>query len=110
MISPHLLHVVESFSTSNQLYRTVSAAKGCAFSLWKEYDPPIFVIETKNKEPRPSQWCHMILADGPVLESDLDDNSQGSRLVIIWWSEMEPDTSRVFSVVEWEKHAKNYFL
>lgn len=102
MISPHLLKVVESHSTSFQ--KSVAMAQAEANSMWG--DRPVFTIEPKDWKK--SKWCHMILAHGPILDSDLDDDPKGSELIVIWWSEMEPDTSRVLSAVDWEKHAKNY--
>lgn len=98
MVSPHLLRVVESYSTSHPSHRKVSAAKGAVQDIWG--DRPIFVIESKTKEPK---WCHIVLAKGPALNED----SKESELVIIWWSEMGPDTERVLSAIDWEKHAKN---
>lgn len=105
MISPHLLKVTESHSTSNHIYHKSGVAKSLATSLWGGNDTPIFMIESKIKTPK---WCHMILARGPVLESNLDDDPEGSELIIVWWSEMAPDTARVLSAIEWEKYAKNY--
>jgi hypothetical protein len=101
MISPHLLKVVESYSTS--LDKSIGMAQAIANSMWG--DRAAFTIEPKTKK---SKWCHMILARGPVLDTELDDDPEGSELIIIWWSEMEPDTSRVLTAVDWEKHAQNY--
>lgn len=101
MISPHLLKVVESFSSSHPDYRYASIAKLCPHNLLGWEDTPILVLESKNKEPK---WVHMIKARGPALSEEADH----SELVIIWWSEMGPDTERVLSAIDWEKHAKNY--
>lgn len=102
MVSPHLLHVVESYSTS--LYTKKNQADVIVNNRYGD-DRPRFIIESTNKKPK---WLHIVLAQGPILETDLDDDPKGSELVIVWWSEMEPDTSRVLSAVDWEKHAKNY--
>lgn len=95
MISPHLLKVVESFSTNGDTDR--EHAEDIARTLWIG-DRSVFFIETKNKEPK---WCHMVLARGPAL----NEGAEYSELVIIWWSEMGPDTERVLSAIDWEKHA-----
>jgi hypothetical protein len=100
MISPHLLKVVESFSTSQPDYQIAKIAKMIPSMVGWE-DKPIFVIETKNKNPK---WCHTVLAKGPAL----NDTDQGTELVIIWWSEFEPDTKRVLDAIDWEKHAKGF--
>lgn len=102
MVSPHLLKVRESFSTSHRDYQYASIAKLAPHNLLGWEDTPIYIIESKSKEPK---WCHMVLALGPVLG---DEEATGSELVIIWWSEMGPDTERVLSAIDWEKHAKNY--
>jgi len=103
MISPHLLKVIESFSTCDSGYNK-STATLAAKQLWADNNTPIFFLDPQKKNPT---WCHMVLARGPVLG---DDDAEYSELIIIWWSEMTPDTSRVLSIVDWEHHAKNVQL
>lgn len=103
MISPHLLKVVESFSAG---LKSLKMAQEVANQLWGER--PTFVIESQGKKPT---WCHMIMARGPAMQPEsetVSDDSIGSELVVIWWSEIEPETSRVLSAVDWDKHARNY--
>lgn len=100
MISPHLLKVMESFSSNHPDYQDDSMATAIADLLGWD-GRPIYVIPTDNKKPK---WCHAILAIGPALTEE----GSGSELVIIWHSEMEPDTSRVLSAVDWEKYAEDY--
>lgn len=99
MISPHKIKIKESFSTTHVTYKMAGAAKLMAEELWE--GAPILMIDTKNKEP---SWCHMVLAEGPALSEDADR----SHLVIIWWSELEPDSARVLAAIDWEKNAKDY--
>jgi hypothetical protein len=96
MISPHLLKVVESYSTS--LDKSIGMAQTIAHSMWS--DRPAYTIEPKSKK---SKWCHMIMAQGPAI----NEGSKRSELIVIWWSEMGPDTERVLSAIDWEKHAKD---
>ncbi len=98
MISPHLIKVKESFSTAHVTYQMAGAAKLMAEELWA--NAPVLTLDSNNKNPK---WCHMVLAEGPALSEE----AQGSTLVIIWWSEMGPDTDRVLKVVDWEKQAKD---
>jgi len=95
MISPHLLNIAVSHSISFNYY---DSAEAMARDLWGD-KTPIFIIEkTKNAK---SKWCHMVLAKGPPLS----DQAKESELIVIWFSEMGPDTERVLSIVDWEKHA-----
>lgn len=103
MVSPHLLKVVESFSTSHLAYKDDETLKSVPEYLLGWEDLPVIIVgESPTKKKKPT-WCHMVWARGPSL----DGKSEHSELVIIWWSEMTPDTSRVLGVVDWEKHAKN---
>lgn len=102
MVSPHLLTVVESFSTSQLAYEDDETLKQVPENILYWEDIPVIIVgksPTKNKKPT---WCHMVWARGPALE----DGTKCSELVIIWWSEMTPDTSRVLGIVDWGKHAK----
>ncbi len=106
MISPHLLKVVESFSTSRLAYKDDETLKQVPGYLLGWDEQPVFLVgnsPTKSKKPT---WCHMILARGPALNEEADH----SELVVIWWSEMTPDTDRVLSIIDWEKHAKDVQL
>ena len=96
MISPHLLKVVASHSTSEVYYE--EQARIHAHIEWEGV--PQLMLKYKKE---PGKWCHLVYAQGPGLTED----SQYSELVIIWWSEMGPDTERVLSAIDWEKHAKN---
>lgn len=97
MISPHLLKVEISHSICRGYHP--STAKVLAHDMWG--DKPTLVIESTKKIL--TKWCHMVLATGPALSEE----AEKSELVIIWWSEMGPDTDRVLSAIDWEKHAKN---
>lgn len=46
----------------------------------------------------------MVSAIGPSLSEESD----GSELVIIWYSELPPDTDRVLQAVDWKKHAQDF--
>jgi len=111
MISPHLLMIDASYSSRTYIgclegvpsaNKMIEKYKEKAQKLWGEratllMDPPI-----KNKML--PKWCHMIWATGPSLSDDDD----GSELVIIWFSEFEPDTKRVLDAIDWEKNAKGF--
>lgn len=97
MVSPHLLKIQESFSTTGT--KRVDTAKSIANGMWG--DRPVLVMD---KGPKKHSWCHMIWAKGPAISED----NKGSELIVIWWSEFEPDTSRVLSAIDWEKNAKDY--
>ena len=111
MVSPHLLRIDASYSTRSYAgvleglpaaNTMISSAKEQAEELWGKratlvMDPPI-----KNK--RVPTWTHMIWASGPAL----NDEDHGTELVIIWWSEFEPDTKRVLDAIDWEKNAKGF--
>lgn len=99
MISPHLLKVFESYSSSHPGNLFESNAKLIPGLLgWEE--APVLVIESKSKNPK---WVHAVLAEGPGLS----EGSPRSELVVIWFSEMGPDTERVLAAIPWEKHAKD---
>jgi hypothetical protein len=97
MISPHLLKIQESFSTSIRINK--QTAEEMAKNFWN--DKPTLVIPNNKKN---SSWTHMVLASGPATT----ETSKGTELVVIWWSEFEPYTARVLSAIDWEKHAKDY--
>jgi hypothetical protein len=111
MISPHLLMIDASYS-----YRTyggclegapsvavmMTAAKNRAEELWGKRASLVIDPTIKGKMLPP--WTHMIWAHGP----EKDPDNHGSELVIIWWSEMQPDTDRVLQAVDWEKHASDF--
>lgn len=104
MISPHLLKVIDSFSTSRVAKADPKPAREMAELLWgadNGLDTPILFLESRAKKV-PS-WCHMILASGPGLS----EFAEKSELIIVWWSEFEPDTSRVLTAIDWEKNAKD---
>lgn len=110
MISPHLLHINASYS-----YRTyggclegapsraqmIEKAKREATDLWGTR--ATFIIDPPNQKHLPG-WTHMVWANGP----EKDPENHGSELVVIWWSEFEPDTKRVLDAVDWEKHAEDF--
>lgn len=111
MISPHLLRLDSSYSyrTYGGAYESppsrgqvIDKAKREAQELWGER--ATFVIEPKEGKRMPA-WTHMVWANGPAQNAEKND---GSELVIIWWSEMQPDTDRVLTAVDWEKHATDY--
>lgn len=111
MVSPHLLHIDASYSSRTYIgvleglpsaNKIIEKYKEQAKELWGEratlvMDPPI-----KNK--RLPSWVHMIWATGPAI----DDEDHGTELVIIWFSEFEPDTKRVLDAIDWEKNAKGF--
>lgn len=99
MISPHLLQVHTSYSTRSLVCASESGSRYRAIEMWGT-ETPILILPNKNKNPT---WCHMIFADGPGLGQD----AKKSNLIIIWWSEMSPDTDRVLSAIDWEKYAKD---
>ena len=98
MISPHLLKVIESFSTTTHFNK--KDAETIARHVFNHASVPIYFFDEPKKK---TTWCHMVYADGPKLKDDADS----SELIIIWWSEMTPDTSRVLSIVDWEKYAQD---
>lgn len=111
MISPHLLQLDASYG-----YRTyagclegipsansvIEEAKRTAKDMWG--NRATFVIDPTIKGKRLPGWTYMIWAHGPAKDSEMD----GSELVVIWWSEMSPDTNRVLDAVDWEKYAKDF--
>jgi hypothetical protein len=107
-ISPHKLRLNASYSfTYGELIQdtlSLTKIKQLAYLwatiLWNER--PTFLIEPENKTAIPS-WTHLVWAKGPPLSEE----AKNSELVIIWFSEMTPDTDRVLSVIEWEKHAQD---
>lgn len=123
MISPHLLYTDASYSQATYLGclegptpsdDVIQQAKDKAQELWG-VDVPILTIQPTLKTVQLTvrksrllalmpKWQHMILAHGPAMKEDQD----GSALIIIWWSEMSPDTDRVLQAVDWEKHAKDF--
>jgi hypothetical protein len=111
MISPHLLHLDASYSYRTYLgclegapsrKQVIEKAKREAKDLWGER--ATFVIEPKESGKHMPTWTHMVWATGPAK----DNENHGSELVVIWWSEMSPDTNRVLDAVDWEKHAKDF--
>jgi hypothetical protein len=113
MISPHLLRVEVSYSyrtysgwlEGNPSYKTlVAGAKQRVKNMWG--DRAIFVVESLNKNKKLPEWTHIVWANGPAQDSEKD----GSELVIIFFSEMSPDTDRVLQVIDWEKHATDYYI
>jgi hypothetical protein len=110
VISPHLLRLDSSYS-----YRTyggsleglpsrasmIEKAKREAQELWGER--ATFVIDPKEGRKLP-EWTHMVWASGPAKDAEMD----GSELVVIWWSEMSPDTNRVLDAVDWQNLAKDF--
>jgi hypothetical protein len=109
MISPHLLDIIYSYSSSHPSDLDKKGAKGIPGYLgWDVHtsvhseETPVLVLGDPNKD---TKWVHAILVEGPPLNDE--EGIQVSALIIIWWSQMGPDTDRVFSVVNWEKHARN---
>src|ERR1700722_3769215 len=105
MVSPHLLHIDASYSSRTYLgvltgrpsvQHSIDQAKRQAKELWGER--PTLVIDPTIKGKRLPEWVHMVWARGP----EKDPDNHGSHLVIIWWSEMQPDTDRVLAAVDWE--------
>lgn len=111
MVSPHLLSIDASYSYHTYLgclegappaQHCIDHAKKKAKELWGER--ATFVIEPTVKGKMLPTWTHMVWAHGP----EKNPENHGSELVIIWWSEMSPDTDRVLQAVDWEKHAKDF--
>lgn len=111
MISPHLLHIDASYSQRTYLGSLEGApptqvmidhAKKQAKDMWGER--ATFVIDPPIKDKHLPGWVHMVWATGP----EKDPENHGSELVVIWWSEMTPDTNRVLDAVDWEKYAKDF--
>lgn len=112
MVSSHLLRLDASYS-----YRTyggclegapsrahlIKLAQTQAIELWGER--PTFVIPPKEGKLLPS-WTHLAWASGPPLGQDTE--ADGSQLVVIWWGEIQPDSDRVLSAIDWEQYAKNF--
>jgi hypothetical protein len=112
MISPHLLRLEASYSytTYGGCYEGPPSPKSCieqarqqAEKLWGKHRP-VLVIEPTVKSKMLSKWTHLVSGLGPAM----DDDNDGSHLIVIWWSEMSPDTNRVLASVDWESHAKDY--
>lgn len=110
MISPHLLHIDASYSQRTYLGSLegpppaqvmIEHAKKQAKEMWGER--ATFVIEPPKGKLLP-RWVHMVWATGPANNEGYD----GSELVVIWWSEITPDTNRVLDAVDWEKNAKDF--
>ena len=80
----------------------IESARQNAEDLWGVR--PTYLIEPGIKNGRVPVWTHMIWAQGPSLNEEM----HGSELVVIWFSEMSPDTDRVLSVIDWTKHAKDF--
>ena len=119
MISPHLLIIDASYSQATYLgclegpppvEHTIQGAETKAKELWGSR--AVYVIEPTIKTVTGGsgkikllpKWQHMIWAHGPAKNEEMD----GSELVVIWWSEMSPDTDRVLQVVDWERYAKDF--
>jgi hypothetical protein len=68
------------------------------------YQPTHLMSATCKATGKFPTWTHMVHVQGPALS----ETSDGSTLVIIWFSEFSPDTDRVLSFIEWEKYAKDY--
>ncbi len=111
MISPHLISIDASYSQRTYLGSLegvptssvmIESAKKQAKKMWGER--ATFVIEPTVKGKHLPRWVHMVWATGP----EKDPENHGSELVVIWWSEMSPDTNRVLDAVDWEKHAKDF--
>ena len=112
MISPHLLNIDASYSyrtysgslegASPSVTVMIESAKQEAEKLWGTRTT--LVINPGVKGSRLPSWTHMIEAHGPPKNEDM----HGSELIIIWWSEMQPDTDRVLQAVDWEKHASDF--
>lgn len=99
MISPHLLKVFESYSSSHSGNLFEKNARLIPDFLGWE-NKPVLVLNPSHKNPK---WVHAVLAEGPGLS----EGSPRSELVVIWFSEMGPDTERVLAAIPWEKHAKD---
>jgi hypothetical protein len=111
MINPNDLTVDASYS-----YRTylgslegapsvavmIESAKQQVKKLWGERT--IFLIDPIVKGKFLPRWTHILWATGPAK----DEEMHGSELVILWYSELPPETDRVLSAVDWEKHAKDF--
>lgn len=111
MISPHLLHIDASYSSRTYIgclegapsvNQMIDHYKDKAKKLWGEratlvMDPPV-------KGKMLPTWVHMIWASGPSI----NDEDDGTELVVIWWSEFAPETSRVLDAIDWEKNAKGF--
>jgi hypothetical protein len=111
MINPNDIQIDYSYS-----YRTyadslegrptpknrIAKAKREAEELWGVR--PTYMIEPGAKTGTLPTWTHMIWASGPALTEE----GHGSALVIIWFSEFEPDTSRVLQALDWTKYAKDF--
>lgn len=80
----------------------IEQAERTAIELWSKR--PTLVIQPTIKSGRLPTWTHLVWASGPTDNKEAD----GSELVIIWWSEIGPDTERVLAAVEWNKHAKDF--
>ena len=109
MINPQLLKVVSSYCyLSYQRHNDtvsaaikINAASETSRSLWG--DKPIFVIQPKITNNKVPKYTYLVYAQGPSLS---EESTVGSELIIIWWSELSPDTDRVLSAINWEKYAK----
>lgn len=111
MISPHLLSIDASYS-----YRTymgclestpaaaimIVSAKNKVEKLWGKRTT--FVIDPPIKDKQLPTWTHIIWATGPAMSED----AHGSELIVVWFSELSPDTDRVLQAIDWEKHAKDF--
>jgi hypothetical protein len=111
MINPNEIQIDYSYS-----YRTyagvldggfgpkalIAKARIKAEDLWGPR--PTLLIDPGIKTSRFPEWTHMVWASGPALTEEND----GSTLVIIWFSEMSPDTDRVLQAVEWAKYAEDF--
>lgn len=111
MVSPHLLSLDASYS-----YRTyagslegapsvtvmIESAKQWAEKLWGKRTT--LIIDPTIKGRYLPRWTHMVWAKGPEKDSEND----GSELIVVWWSELSPDTDRVLQAVDWEKHATDF--
>lgn len=111
MVSPHLLSIDASYSSRTYIgclegipsaAKMIEKYKEKAKSLWGER--ATLVMEPAVKGKTLPKWVHMIWAAGPAL----NDEDDGTELVIIWWSEFEPDTKRVLDAIDWEKNAKGF--
>lgn len=80
----------------------IKKARGEAVSLWGER--ATLLIDPTIKSDRLPPWVHMVWISGPPLS----DQGDGSELVIIWFSELKPETDRVVHSINWEKNAKDF--
>lgn len=80
----------------------IEEARRHAIELWGKR--PTLLIEPIAKSGRLPRWTHMVWATGPAK----DDKMHGSELVVIWHSELEPETIRVLDVVDWNRHAEDF--